>query len=797
MPGRQKEPFVRVRKLRSKIALVFVLMILTVQVAVQIATADAFSSAARNQVNEQLAIGDRVFHHALQSEADRLAQSAAIAAADFGFREAVALHDDTTVHSALQNQRKRLGADISMLVGLDGRVVASSPPVAAAGQPFPYPSIIGAQRHGVTSLTGVLDGRPYELVSVPVKTPLTVAWMVMGFAINDGFARDMHGVAGLDISFMMRGADARWKVFASSLGPAERAALEAAAAGVTPGHGELGINGYGSRIIWLGQEQGQGQAPVAAVLQKSLADASSPFRELRSTLLLLTLCGIAISIAGATLTARSVTRPLGELARFAERVGRGDYRASIEIHTNDETSELAAAFRKMRDDIAKREARITELAYLDHLTGLPNRVSFNEWLQREIDGASRSSDPFAVILMDLDRFRDVNETLGHHVGDRLLHGVGKRLAGSLADSPTDAPGTVARLGGDEFAILLPGSGLDAARRCAGTLLKALEAPMLIEGQPVDVGASFGIACFPVDGTDMHTLLRRADVAMYSAKQANTGIAIYDHGSERRDLERLSLMSELRRAIENNELLLYYQPKIHLADNSMAHLEALVRWRHPERGLVPPGEFIPFAEQTGFIRSISRWIAREAVAQCSRWRMQGLDINVSINFSARDLADRTAPDWIAALLREHDVEPRQLWIEITESALMDDPAHALTTLERLRALGIRMSIDDFGTGYSSLSYLKRMPVTELKIDRSFVIGMAHDTDDEFIVRSTIALGHNMGLLVAAEGVEDEATLEKLRVLGCDTAQGYYIGRPVAADEITTWLARWNQKLASIA
>ncbi|WP_233831675.1 bifunctional diguanylate cyclase/phosphodiesterase [Paraburkholderia sp. ZP32-5] len=787
----------RLRSLRSKIALVFVLMILIVQAAVEIATVHAFSSAARNQVNEQLAVGDRVFHNALQSEADRLAQAASIAAADFGFREAVALHDDTTVHSALQNQRERLGADISMLVGLDGRVVASSPSVAAVGQPFPYPSIIGGQRHGVTSLIGILDGRPYELVSVPVKTPLTVAWMVMGFAINDMFARDMHGVAGLDISFMVHGADARWTVFASSLAPADRAALAAAAADVTPGRAELGIDGYGSRIIWLAN----GQAPVAAVLQKSLADASAPFRELRSTLLLLTLCGIAISIVGATLTARSVTRPLGELTRFAERVGRGDYRASIEIHSNDETSGLAAAFRTMRDDIAEREARITELAYMDQLTGLPNRVSFNEWLQREIDRAARNSQPFAVLLMDLDRFKDVNETLGHHVGDSLLHGVGKRLAdslaGSLADSLANAPGTVARLGGDEFAILLPGSGLDAAQRCAGTLLKALEAPMLIEGQPVDVGASVGIACFPVDGTDMHTLLRRADVAMYSAKQANTGMAIYDHGSERRDLERLSLMSELRRAIENNELLLYYQPKIHLADNSMAHLEALVRWRHPERGLVPPGDFIPFAEQTGFIRSISRWIAREAVEQCARWRAQGLDVNVSINFSARDLTDRTAPDWIAALLKEHGVEPRQLWIEITESALMDDQAHALTTLERLRALGIRMSIDDFGTGYSSLSYLKRMPVTELKIDRSFVIGMASDADDEFIVRSTIALGHNMGLLVAAEGVEDEATLEKLRALGCDTAQGYYIGRPVAADEITAWLARWTEKLASIA
>ncbi|WP_322012256.1 EAL domain-containing protein [Paraburkholderia sp. J12] len=768
-------------------------MILAVQVAVQFAAGDALSAAARNQVTEQLDIGDRVFHKALQSEAEKLTQSAAIAAADFGFREAVALHDDTTVRSALQNQRERLGADISILVGPEGRVVASSPPVAAAGQPFPYPAIIGGKTHGVTPLIGLLDGRPYELVSVPVKTPLTVAWMVMGFAIDDTLARDMHDIAGLDISFMGLGTDTRWKVFASSLSPSNRALLEAAGANAVFGHAsrhaEPVINGYDSRIIWLAL----GHAPVVAVLQKSLAEASAPFRDLRSTLLWLTLGGIAISIVGATLIARSVTRPLGELTRFAERVGRGEYDASIDIHSSDETSELAAAFRQMRDDIAKREARITELAYMDPLTGLPNRISFNEWLQREIDGASRDGRAFAVMLMDLDRFKYVNDTLGHHVGDRLLREVGKRLADRLGNSR----GRVARLGGDEFAILLPGSELAGAQRHAEQLLKVLEVPMLIEGQPVDVGASVGMVCFPADGTDMHTLLRRADVAMYAAKQANSGIGIYDHGAERHGLERLSLMGELRRAIENNELQLYYQPKIDLADNSMQHLEALVRWRHPERGLVPPGEFIPFAEQTGFIRSISRWIAAEAVSQSVRWQEQGLAVNISINFSARDLADRSTPDWLAALLREHNVEPGRLGIEITESALMDDPAYALTTLERLRALGIRMSIDDFGTGYSSLSYLKRMPVSELKIDRSFVIGMTHDADDAFIVRSTIALAHNMGLVVVAEGVEDESTLEQLRALGCDMAQGYYIGRPVAADEITTWLARWTRKLASIA
>ncbi|NIF87728.1 EAL domain-containing protein [Burkholderia sp. Cy-637] len=786
---------VPLRKLRSKIALVFVLMILIVQAGVQLATGDALDRTALDQVNAQLVVGDRLFHNALQSEAGKLSQAAAIAAADFGFREAVALHDTTTVRSALQNQRERLGAGISLLVGLDGQVVASAPPAELVGRRFPYPELVGGAPRGTGSLIGVLDGRPYELVSVPVRTPLTVAWMVMGFAIDDRLALDMHGVAGLDISFLVRGAGHRWQVLASSLAASGRASLQAAAADLVSHDargGQPRVGRYVSRILWLAH----GPAPVVAVLQNSLDEAAAPFRALRSTLLLLTLGGIAISIAGAALLARGVTRHFGELTRFAERVGRGDYGASIEIASRDETGELAAAFRRMRDDIARREARITELAYVDPLTGLPNRVSFNEWLQREIDVAGEAganAAPFAMMLMDLDRFKDVNDTLGHHVGDRLLNEVGKRLAGSLAGSGAAA----ARLGGDEFAILLRGGDRRAARDCAAMLVAALEAPLLIEGQPLDVGASIGIVCFPEDGADMHTLLRRADTAMYAAKQANAGVAVYEHGAERRDLERLSLMGELRRAIENHELMLVYQPKIHLASGGMRHVEALVRWRHPERGLVPPDEFIPFAEQTGFIRSISRWIAAEAIAQCARWQAQGLEIDVSINFSARDLADPAACDWLGALLREHRVEPGRLWIEITESALMDDPARALDTLERLRGLGIRMSIDDFGTGYSSLANLKRMPVSELKIDRSFVIGMTRDADDAFIVRSTIALAHDMGLQVVAEGVEDEPTLGRLRALGCDLAQGYGIGRPLAGGDLGAWIEAWTGRLAATA
>jgi predicted signal transduction protein with EAL and GGDEF domain len=350
--------------------------------------------------------------------------------------------------------------------------------------------------------------------------------------------------------------------------------------------------------------------------------------------------------------------------------------------------------------------------------------------------------------------------------------------------------TVARLGGDEFAVLLPADNLDGACLIATRMLRALEQPIMVEGQLVDVGASIGIVTFPDNGTDMNVLLRRADIAMYVAKRSNLGFALYDEKHDQHSAERLSLMSELRQAVEHDQLTLYYQPKVDLATHRVKYVEALVRWDHPTRGFVAPDQFIPFAEQTGYIKTISRWVADKAIAQCAEWHAHGIDLAVSVNVSARELIQSTLPETFQALLDKHDVSPERIWIEITESAIMDDPNHAIETLDRLHAMGIRLSIDDFGTGYSSLSYLKRMPVDELKIDKSFVIGMTHHKDDETIVRSTIDLGHNMGLKVVAEGVEDEALMQRLKALRCDLAQGYHLSRPLPPAKLELWLKGWE-------
>lgn len=764
----------RFHSLRARIAVVVVLLMLAAQVAGYIVISSVIRTNARSNSEEQLSVAERVFRQVLHSNGEKLTQAAGVVAADFGFREAVATHEENTVVSALKNHGDRIQADIVMLADLDGKLVADSRGPAREGRPFPFPSLISAAtRQGDASTIGLIDGRLYQLVAVPVKAPLTIAWVAMGFLINDNTAREMASLTSLDVTFLDRRPDDHWRMLASSL-PEKR--------DVRADVARLGDENYATRVILL-QSSGE---PMAVMLQRSLRAAMAPFRRLQSALLVITFLGVLLSIAGSVATARSVTRPIAALTRFSRRVGSGDYAEPIEITHHDEIGELAKAFNHMQEGISERERRITELAYMDRLTGLSNRAMFNDRLQQAIENALKTECPFGVMMMDLDRFKDVNDTLGHPIGDLLLCEVARRLRATLQRS-TDL---VARLGGDEFAVLLSTDDIDAAKLIAQRILKTLEQPITIEGQLVDVGASIGIVAFPDHGSDMNVLLRRADIAMYVAKRSNAGYAVYDEKHDQNSAERLSLMSELRRAVEHDQLTLHYQPKMDLTTYRVKYVEALVRWDHPTRGFVPPDQFIPFAEQTGYIKAISHWVAEKAIQQCAAWRANGIELAVSVNVSARELIQSSLPDTFAALLEKYDVAPEMMWIEITESAIMDDPNHAIETLDRLHALGIRLAVDDFGTGYSSLSYLKRMPVDELKIDKSFVMGMAQHKDDETIVRSTIDLGHNMGLKVVAEGVESEEILTRLKELGCDLVQGFHLSRALAPSMLEAWLLDWE-------
>jgi diguanylate cyclase (GGDEF)-like protein len=785
----------RITSLHARIAILFVLLMLVVQGVGFLVIRTVISANARSNVNEELAITERVFEQVLRANSEKLSQAASITAADFGFRKAVASDNRATVESALTNQADRIKANAAMLVSLDGVLLADSRDPAEEGQSFAFPRLIqAAEKGGTPTGLGVIDGQLYQLVAVPVKAPLAIAWVVMGFRIDDVLARQMRGLTAADVSFLGRDHSGGWKVLASSLGAADQESLSvhfrSQQAGDQAGDRtsimELGGGDYATRMVPLDSDGGR----VAAVLQRSLAEALAPFSHLQSVLLVLTLAGLSVSILVSVLTARSVTRPIADLIRSTRRIGAGDYEQTIKVGGQDEIGELAEAFNQMRQGISERQNQIMDLAYNDPLTSLPNRAFFNRELATAIGHALTSGAPMSLMMIDLDRFKMVNDTLGHHIGDLLLRQVGDRMK----DLVQEGRATVARLGGDEFAILLPATDIGSAQALATRLLRHLEEPIVVEGQIVDVSGSIGIVSCPANGTDVNTLFRRADVAMYAAKRGNSGYALYDEDADQHSAERLSLMTELRHAVEHDELTLYYQPKIDLATGTVKYVEALVRWHHPERGMVPPNEFIPFAEQTGYIKAITRWVVEKSIAQSAFWDAQGIELDVSINVSARDLVHSDLPETLAACLARHRVSPRRVWIEITESALMEDPKHAIDTLDRLHAAGLRLSIDDFGTGYSSLSYLKRMPVDEIKIDQSFVMDMGNDEEDKTIVRSTIDLGHNMGLKVVAEGVETRDVLDQLREMGCDLAQGYYLSRPLPADGLIDWLDAWDPDAA---
>ena len=408
-------------------------------------------------------------------------------------------------------------------------------------------------------------------------------------------------------------------------------------------------------------------------------------------------------------------------------------------------------------------------------------------LGEALDQAKKREHAVYVLMMDLDRFKHVNDVMGHSFGDALLQQVAARIKLCVARDNGDAH--VARLGGDEFAVLLPSAGIEHARVVAAAILQSLEAPLSLDEQTVDIGAGLGIAGYPANGSDAEQLLSMAEVAMYAAKQRNDGAIVYDSQMDKSSEQSLGLLTELRTAIEQNQFRLHVQPKLRLDTGQVVGVESLVRWVHPERGNVYPDEFIPFAEQTGFIRILTLWVLERSAELCRELNEQGIFLKISVNLSTRDLLCLDLPERFNDILVRHQLSASSFCLEITESAIMDDPVRAQQTLERLHAMGVDLSIDDFGTGYSSLAYLKRLPVDELKIDKSFVMNMENDIGDTKIVRSTIDLGHNMGLRVVAEGVESEAVWRLLAALGCDQAQGYFMSRALPADKLVAWIAAW--------
>lgn len=764
----------------ARIVVVLVATLLLMQLATLLIVDVAVDRDVHRQLAERIDVGDKVWRQLQRDRGQELTLAVGALASDFAFREAVATGDASTVLSALLNHGQRMGADASLLLAVDGSLQTSTldgdePAQATALAPL----LQAARSNGSSAGVVELDGKPYSLAVVPVMAPRLIGWVAMGRLFGAREARDYRSLTGLDAAIAVRTANG-WRLVASSLDSEAAQALELLPA----------LPLQRTRISLGGRPFHAGITPadpahagaIDVVLLAGVDQAMQPYQRLKRQIMGLATLAALLALVVSVVVGRSVTRPVARLADAARRIEGGDYAEPLPVVGNDELSDLANAFNRMQDGIAEREQQIRHQAQHDNLTGLPNRVHALAFLASVLARARDDGSQCAVLLLDLDRFKEINDTLGHAFGDSVLEEVGRRLRKAIHGKDL-----LARLGGDEFMVLIESTDEANARERAWAIIQALESPLDLSerGAQVSIGASIGLALYPLHATSPDTLLRRADIAMYEAKQAHLRVAIYQAGHDETHLRRIGLIGDLRKACDRGEFRVLYQPKIDLRTKRLAHAEALLRWQHPTLGTISPDEFIPLAEHCGLIHEITAFVLGAGLRQAAAWRDDGLDIGLAVNLSPMDLLDTRLPGVVSGLLQAHRFPPAELILEITESTVMRDVQAALATMRVLRGLGVRLSIDDFGTGHSSLAQLRSLPVDEIKIDKSFVMRLDTHPEDTVIVRSAIEIGHNMGLVVIAEGVEQAGSLEILQGLHCDMVQGYFFSKPVDADAFRRW------------
>ncbi|WP_339082269.1 EAL domain-containing protein [Pseudomonas sp. TMP9] len=762
---------------QARIAGVLVMLLLVVIGALYVAVQAATDAAVRSQAREQLDVGSLVFQRLLEMRGRQLHDAVQVLVADFGFKAAVASADAETIRSALANHGARINASAVMMLSLDGNLeISTDRQISGETAQRLSVEVMQRQRDGTQIFLMPIADKIYLLVQATVAAPLPIARVMMGFQVDDAFAAELRELAHLDLTLLAT-QDGVADIWISTLPPAQREQLQGSMAALPDDAVSLiGAESYLNQTLVLAS--GDGFA-VHALLHKSLNQAQQAFAPLDKNILLIAMAALSASLGGALLLARSVSQPVQQLAAVAERIRQGDYQASLDLHRSDELGRLATAFKAMQQGIADRERQLAHNALHDALTELPNRTLALE----RLGSAITAQRPTALLYVGVANFRAVNESLGPQGGDVALQQLSARLQTTLR--PGDS---VARIIGDEFLLLLEHTDTDGAVGIADKVQQLLLKPLRVGTQDVVMECRIGIASYPADGNAPEELLRRATIAMQDAAGTASNLQVYQRGRDDAQQRQIRLIRDLRHAPARAELQLHYQPKLDIADGQVRQAEALLRWQHPELGMVSPGEFIPLAERSGSITLLTAWVIEEVMRQWREWSGRGLHVQVSLNIATEDLIDPQLPARVRELLVKYQVPAEQLIFEITESGVMLNPEIALQVLHGLRECGISLSVDDFGTGYSSLAQLKRMPVQELKIDQSFIRDLDDASEDAVIVRSTIEMSHSLGLKVVAEGVELERSLQLLARWNCDTAQGYLISRPLAAQAFETWMAQ---------
>ncbi|EDY86994.1 diguanylate cyclase/phosphodiesterase [gamma proteobacterium HTCC5015] len=759
---------------RTRLLGQFIGLSITIGLLITLAVLFATERNVQARVEQQMLVGEKVLQALIETRQNLLTGSAQILTSDFGFKKAVAVGDRATTESALSNQARRIGADLMLLLSLEGDIMARDSNTAIDSQQMPPLANMALSKGKVAGFSRIGDDL-YQVIVLPVKAPTPIALTVVGFRVDQELAEKLKELTNLDIAFITHAS--RDEVTASTLDESQ----------VLKADNEIhGLSFFSQRVshiksssefdlLWGGS--------MDVVLLSHLDSVYRDFDRLSLQIVGTALVAVLLSLILAAISSKRLVEPVSKLASGARRIARGHYEEPVEADSEVlELSELSQAINGMQDEIRQREEKILYQANHDHLTGLLLSAKLLQSLRGELSNLRE----FALLTIGSPQLRDINNAFGHEVGDACLVEVAKRL------EPFTASQSHACRIRNYFKLRIDDvSNLETLMH---DVIATLEMPYWVQGLRLQMNFNIGVAHYPDQADDADSVWRRSNMALDTATSEQLKIGYYRDGEDQKRTARVELINDLRKQLQNKEqgeVFMAYQPKRRLDDNTVSHAEALIRWVHPELGFVSPEDFIPLAEQTGLINELSRWVVSQVAAQIARWRSQGIRMSVAINLSAEDLFNAETRLHIEKVLHDFDLEPSAISFEVTESAVIRDNGDERNLIGDLRDKGFSIAVDDFGTGYSSLEQLKKVPVSHLKIDKSFVLQLAQNREDQIIVRSTIELAHQLGLEVIAEGVEDAQSEQLLKEYGCDWVQGYYLAKPMNADDFNEWLASHNE------
>lgn len=763
--------------LRSRLILLLLGLLSLMAVSIGAATLSAMKRDSYSQAEKNLSVAKKVFQQLLANRVKQLADSVRIVSSDFGFRHAVATSEQDTISSVLENHGGRIDANISMLLSLDGQIVASTQPISAS-QISPFFQRMQANGQDSDADILLLGDQAYQLVMQPVKAPQIIGWVGMGFVLDRALALQIKGVTELDISFTAV-RQGQPQLLASTLDS------EAQSSDITAQPQQMvdlvlndSMPPYLNQSVVLDQQQ-----QLWALLHLPTQRWRDNYLLARSQLLLIFGLGLFLALLLAYTVARSITEPLRQLTDFARNIGQGMTASLPKVHKG-EVGLLSQTLHRMQQDLQQREQQLLFQSQYDSLTGLANRslaeIKLPQLLQLQ---------PQQLLLINIKNFKHINDAFGYQNGDLLLQQLAQRLQQCQLQ-----PSLVARLGGDEF-LLVHQQIMDISLLLQ--IQQKLSRDFRLGHSGLNLTLALAVysstACEPSQSQlSANDALRRVAIAMMHAKQRNDHIAVYQQGQDESHQRELTILHDLPLSLATGQMFVVYQPKIDLASQGCHSAEALIRWQHPVLGFIPPDEFIRLAEHSGLIAHITDWMTEQVLAQLAQWQQQGLRLKVAINLSAHDLTNPQLPSRLTQRLNHYALDAAALALEVTEGAVMQDPQQVIRILGDLRCMGIELAIDDFGTGQSSLAYLKQLPVHEVKIDRAFVKDIAHNSNDDLIVQATTQLAHGLGLLVTAEGLENVAGLAKLQQHGIDKVQGYFFSKPLPAADFSRWLSEFSKQ-----